>query len=213
VFAVVASSPVRRLACWRGTINRHTKENCVTIPAPGTLLVAGVELSDGVFDSAVVLVLDHDDSGSLGVVLNRESEINLGGALPAWADLVSEPRVLFDGGPVSKEGAICLASPLRPEEEPPGWRRLFDDIGLLHLDTPVEIAEGAYRDLRIFAGYAGWGPGQLAGELMRDMWIVVKAGYADVFDRDPDSLWRRVLRRQGGELALLATWSETPELN
>lgn len=185
----------------------------MTIPAPGTLLVAGVELSDGVFDSAVVLVLDHDDSGSLGVVLNRESEINLAGALPAWADLVSEPRVLFDGGPVSKEGAICLASPSRPEEEPPGWRRLFDDIGLLHLDTPVEIAEGAYRDLRIFAGYAGWGPGQLAGELMKDMWIVVKAGYADVFDRDPDSLWRRVLRRQGGELALLATWSETPELN
>ncbi|MFZ1410553.1 MAG: YqgE/AlgH family protein [Micropruina sp.] len=185
----------------------------MTIPTPGTLLVAGVELSDGVFDGTVVLILDHDESGSLGVVLNRESEINLSGALPAWAGLVSEPQVLFDGGPVSKEGAICLASPARNDEEPPGWRRIFDGVGLLHLDTPVEIAEGAYRDLRIFAGYAGWGAGQLAGELARDLWIVVKVDYADVFDRDPESLWRRVLRRQGGELALLATWCETPELN
>lgn len=182
-------------------------------PEPGSLLIAGVGLSDGVFDQTVVLILDVDASGALGVVLNREAEYDLNAALPGWGPLVSQPRVLFDGGPVSREGAICLASPQRPDEEPPGWRRLFDGVGLLHLDTPIELAEGAYRDLRIFAGYAGWGPGQLQNELGHDMWHVVKASYRDVFDPDPESLWRRVLRRQGGELALLATWTLTPELN
>ena len=127
--------------------------------------------------------------------------------------LVSEPPVLFEGGPVSQEGAICLASPRRPDEEPPGWRSLFDTVGLLHLDTPIEIAEGAYRDLRIFAGYAGWAPGQLEHELQQGWWHVVRATYADVYDRDPETLWRRVLRRQGGDLALLATWTDHPERN
>ncbi len=181
--------------------------------APGVLLVASTELGDGVFDQSVVLVLDSDESGSLGVVINRESTIDLRSALPAWAPLVSEPQVLFEGGPVSQEGAICLASPQRADEEPPGWRSLFDTVGLLHLDTPVEIAEGAYRDLRIFAGYAGWAPGQLDRELEQGWWHVVPASYADVYDRDPDTLWRRVLRRQGGDLALLATWTAHPERN
>lgn len=126
---------------------------------PGLLLIAGVGLTDGVFGQSVVLILDADPSGALGVVLNRLSGFELQAALPQWAPLASYPDALFDGGPVSQEGAICLASPLRQQEEPPGWRPVFERVGLLHLDTPVEIAHGAYADLRVFAGYAGWGPG------------------------------------------------------
>ena len=81
-------------------------------------------------------------------------------------------------------------------EEPPGWRRLFDGVGLLHLDTPIEIVAGAYRDLRIFAGYSGWAAGQLQAEIAEGMWHVVDADYADVFGDEPLDLWRRVLRRQ-----------------
>ena len=184
----------------------------IQAPEPGSLLIAGIGLLDGVFDQSVVLILDSDATGCLGVVLNREAGHDLAGVLPAWAPLVSEPRVLFEGGPVSREGAICLAAPQAPDEEPPGWRHVFADVGLLHLDTPVEIAEGAYRALRIFAGYAGWGPGQLQNELAQDMWHVVPCRPEDVFDPDPETLWRRVLRRQGGPLALLATWTSTPEL-
>lgn len=181
--------------------------------APGTLLVASVSVRDGVFDNSVVLLLDVDASGALGVVLNQESDISLSSVLPAWASLVSQPRVLFAGGPVSPEGAICLAAPAATDASPPGWRHLFDTIGLLHLDTPVEIAEGAYADLRIFAGYAGWSPGQLDNEVRLGMWHPLPVRYSDVFDTDPDTLWRRVLRRQGGELALLASWTDHPELN
>lgn len=180
---------------------------------PGVLLVAGVGLSDGVFDQTVVLVLDADASGALGVILNKLSDIDLDAALPGWSSVVSYPRALFDGGPVSPEGAICLASPLAEDEEPPGWRPVFGRVGLLHLDTPLEIATGAYADLRIYAGYAGWAPGQLERELELGAWHVIEARHPDVFSAHPQGLWRRILRRQGGELAMLASWTPRPELN
>ena len=179
----------------------------------GDLLVAGISITDGVFDGTVVLLLDADESGTLGVVLNRITEIELSGALPAWSRLVSEPQALFDGGPVSQQGAVCLAEPWSAGEEPPGWRPVFDRVGLLNLDTPIEIAEGTYRRLRIFAGYAGWDAGQLENELEFEMWHVVPAQSDDVFDPEPESLWRRVLRRQGGELGLLSTWTSVTEAN
>lgn len=182
-------------------------------PRPGDLLVSSVVLNDGVFDQTVVLLLDYDDSGALGVVLNRVASIDLAEVLPQWQDLVCDPAVLFEGGPVSPNGAICLASLRSEHSDPPGWRRVYADIGLLHLDTPVELVEGALRHLRIFAGYAGWGPHQLDGELVRGMWHVVTSQYDDVFGEDPEEMWRRVLHRQGGDLALFATWTDRPEVN
>jgi len=181
--------------------------------SPGTLLVASVETTDGVFDQTVVLILDSDATGTIGVILNKYSMLDIDRALPAWAGLTSAPRVLFDGGPVSPHGAICLAAPLRTDEEPPGWRPVFGGVGLLNLDTPVEIARGAYSGLRIFAGYSGWGPGQLASELEFGLWHVLPGTAHDPFDPDPLTLWRRVLRRQGGELALLSTWTPDAAYN
>lgn len=180
---------------------------------PGDLLVASTLLTDGVFDQSVVLVLDSDDDGALGVIVNEVSQTTLESVLPAWVPAVSEPKLLFHGGPVSPNGAICLASVAEAGEDPPGWRRLFDRVGLLHLDTPLEIVAGAYDDLRIFAGYAGWEPGQLAGEIAQQMWHVVPAEYDDVFGRRPTGLWRSVLRRQQNELAFFATWVQDPESN
>lgn len=180
---------------------------------PGMMLAASTTVRDGVFDQTVAVILDADSNGALGVVLNRLSEYELEAVLPGWSDVATFPAQLFDGGPVSQEGAICLATPAHPDEEPPGWRPLFDGVGLLHLDTPLEIVSGGYSDLRIFAGYAGWGPGQLERELAEGFWHVVPTRRADVFDPEPTSLWRRVLRRQGGELALLASWTPNPELN
>ncbi|MVA77431.1 YqgE/AlgH family protein [Auraticoccus sp. F435] len=184
-----------------------------TRPKPGDLLVASPGLSGGEFDHSVVLVLDADEDGALGVMVNKLSELSLASVLPDWVDRVSHPRVLFHGGPVSPNGAICVAAVAHVGEEPPGWRRLYDNVGLLHLDTPLEIVAGAYDDLRIFAGYAGWEPGQLEGELAEGYWHVVPSRYDDVFGPDPVPMWRRVLRRQPGRLAWLSTWTDTPELN
>ena len=180
---------------------------------PGSLLVASVLLTDGVFNSTVVLVLDADGDGALGVILNEISPTALDAVLPDWVPVVSEPRLLFHGGPVSPNGAICLARVRVPGEEPPGWRRLFGDVGLLHLDTPVEIVTGAYDDLRIFAGYAGWAAGQLESEIAEGMWHVVTAEPDDVFGDEPLELWRTVLRRQRSPLALFSTWVDEPSQN
>ena len=182
-------------------------------PAPGDLLVASVLLRDGVFDQTVVLLLDHDDSGTLGVVLNKKALIDVADVLPQWVPLLSVPYALHSGGPVSPNGAICLASLPDGTPEPPGWRRLFVNIGLLHLDTPTELVEGAFLDLRVFAGYSGWEPRQLDRELEQGAWHLVSADYEDVFGADPWSLWRRVLHRQGGETGFFATWTAEPGLN
>jgi putative transcriptional regulator len=192
-------------------------------PLAGDLLVASVLLADGVFNRTVVLVLDSDEDGALGVILNEISQTRLDAVLPDWVSVVSKPQLLFHGGPVSPNGAICLASVAHAEEEPPGWRRLFEasqstasgqvTVGLLHLDTPIEIVTGAYRDLRIFAGYSGWAAGQLQAEIMQGMWHVVHADYSDVFGGEPLTLWRRVLRRQHSALAMFSTWLEDPDLN
>ena len=181
--------------------------------AAGTMLVAGVDITDGVFDQTVVLIVDADQQGTVGVVLNRLAKADLAKALPSWEPLVTAPRVLFDGGPVSQQGAICLATPAVGGEEPPGWRPVFDRVGLLNLDTPIELARGAYTGLRVFAGYAGWDAGQLEAEVGFGMWHVVAALPGDPFDIDPLTLWRRVLRRQGGDLALLSTWTSDIECN
>jgi len=183
-------------------------------PRRGDLLVSTVDIRDGgVFDQSVVFLVDADDDGALGVVLNKESEIRLESVLPQWAPVVSPPRVLYQGGPVLPEGAVCLASPRDAAEEPPGWRPVVGRIGLLHLDTPVELVTGAYDGLRIFAGYAGWSPWQLEAEIGRGLWHVLPAIHTDVFGSTPWGLWREVLHRQGGDLATYATWTDVPDLN
>lgn len=182
-------------------------------PGAGELLVASADHGEGYFRQSVVYLLDADENGALGVVLNRFSQADLSEVLPQWHDLVSPPQELFAGGPVSPNGAVCLARLADPREDPPGWRQVHGDVGLLHLDTPVEIAQGAYSDLRIFAGYAGWEAGQLEGELLQGAWHRFPATETDLFGADQTDLWRRVLRRQGGETAWFSAWTEDPELN
>ncbi len=180
----------------------------------GDVLVASVTVSDGVFDGAVVLLLDADESGTVGVVLNRISPVNLASALPTWAELVSMPRALFDGGPVSQQGAVCVAELRDANVVPPGWRGVTGRLGLLNLEVPPHESVWAFTRLRVFAGYAGWDPGQLEEEIEFGMWHVVAATPDDPFDPVPETLWRRVLRRQGGDLALFSTWpEESVELN
>lgn len=182
----------------------------------GQLLVATPSLVDPNFQRTVVLLLDHDETGSLGVVLNRPSPVPVGEVLHDWRDLVAEPGVLFHGGPVATDSALAVASiPVGkdPEDDPVGFRRLFDDTGIVDLDTPTELLDHAVSRMRIFAGYAGWGVGQLAAEVEEGSWYVLSLQPGDVFAGDADRLWARVLRRQPGELAWVSTRPADPTVN
>lgn len=179
----------------------------------GMLLVATPELVDPNFTQTVVLLLDVDEDGALGVVLNRPSPVPVADVLEGWEDLVAEPEVLFLGGPVSTEAALAVARLREPEDVPVGFREVTGRLGLLDLDTPLELLTASLSGLRIFAGYAGWGAGQLEDEIAEGSWYVVAGQEPDVFRLDPDELRRDVLRRQPGRLAWHSTRPLAPELN
>ncbi|WP_336622406.1 YqgE/AlgH family protein [Nocardioides oceani] len=179
----------------------------------GMLLVAAPALLDPNFADSVVLLLDVDDGGALGVVLNRPSPVAVSEVLGGWAEVVAEPEVLFQGGPVGAEGALAVAMLSDADDAPVGFRPVEGRLGLLDLDTPVELVEGTLQGLRIFAGYAGWGAGQLEAEVDEGSWYVVPGEAGDVFRLDPTDLWRDVMRRQPGELAWHATRPVDPDLN
>ncbi|MEU2309571.1 YqgE/AlgH family protein [Streptomyces misionensis] len=182
----------------------------------GRLLVATPALADPNFDRAVVLLLDHDEEGSLGVVLNRPTPVGVGDILEGWAELTGEPGVVFQGGPVSLDSALGIAvvpGGANGEGTPLGWRRVHGAIGLVDLEAPPELLAPVLGSLRIFAGYAGWGPGQLEDELAEGAWYVVESEPGDVSSPVPERLWREVLRRQRSELAMVATYPDDPSLN
>jgi putative transcriptional regulator len=178
----------------------------------GKLLVATPALDDPNFDRVVILVLDHDDDGALGVVLNRASNVPVNEALEPWVDLAASPRVVFGGGPVEPTAVVALGR--ATEGTPPdGTTTVLERIRLVDLDTDPVLAAADLEHVRVFAGYAGWAPGQLEDELLQGAWFAVDATAADVFTDDPDQLWRDVLRRQPDELKLLATFPEDPSMN
>jgi putative transcriptional regulator len=187
-------------------------------PMAGRLLVATPLLEDANFKRAVVLIVEHEEvQGTLGVVLNRPTTISVGQVLEQWTELTSEPSVVFRGGPVAQNSALALAL-IPGREEPVGWRALdgapaLARLGLLDLDTPPRLLAPAISRLRVYAGYAGWSPGQLETEIGDGAWYVLPAEPGDVFAADPDRLWRQVLRRQDGDLAFLTTYADDPTLN
>ena len=141
----------------------------------GMLLVATPALLDPNFADTVVLLLDVDDDGALGVVLNRPSAVPVAAVLAGWGDVVAEPEVLFQGGPVEHRGRARGRAAAHPDDVPVGFRAVDGQLGLVDLDTPVELLEGSLEGLRIFAGYAGWGAEQLDGEIEEGSWYVVPA--------------------------------------
>jgi len=180
----------------------------------GRLLVATPTLGDPNFSRTVVYVLDHDESGTLGVVVNRPTTVPVGEVLPDWQQYTTDPGVLFQGGPVALDSALGLAVlPGIGDDEPVGWRRVVDGLGLVDLDAPPEVLVDGMAGLRIFAGYAGWGSGQLEDELAEGAWYVVPGLAGDAFTAAPEGLWRAVLRRQGGDLAFVSTYPDDPTQN
>jgi putative transcriptional regulator len=184
----------------------------------GRLLVATPLLGDPNFRRTVILIVeDEPEEGTLGVVLNRPTEVQVGQVLESWTELVTGPTVVFKGGPVAPNSALALAL-ARGEDEPLGWRSLdgsalMSRIGLVDLEAPPELLAGGITSLRVFAGYAGWGPGQLRAEIEEGAWYVLAGEPTDAFLAEPERLWGVVLRRQGGDFAIVATYPDDPMLN
>jgi len=187
-------------------------------PKAGRLLVATPLLGDPNFRRTVVLIVEHEEiQGTLGVVLNRPTAVEVSQVLGQWTDLTSEPSVVFRGGPVAPSSALALAL-IPGSDEPIGWRALdgapaLARLGLLDLDTPPKLLGPAITSMRVYAGYAGWSPGQLEAEIDEGAWYVLSAEPGDVFVPEPELLWRQVLRRQEGDLAFLATYPDDPAMN
>jgi putative transcriptional regulator len=179
----------------------------------GKLLIAEPMLGDPNFERSVVLVIEHVDDGALGVVLNRPTQLEVSAVLDEWAGLAAEPPVLYLGGPVEQHGVIALGRRDPAREPPTGWVQVVGDVGTLDLHRPPGEVAGDLVGIRFFVGYSGWGPGQLEAELAQDAWVVADAVVDDVFAPDPETMWRSVLRRQGGKLSMLANFPPHPSMN
>ncbi|MFC9515611.1 YqgE/AlgH family protein [Nocardiaceae bacterium NPDC056970] len=182
---------------------------------PGTLLLSSTELFEPTFRRTVVYMLEHNDAGSLGVVLNRPSETSVQEVLPQWASLAAKPQALYIGGPVTRDAALCLATVRAGVDVSgvPGLRRIDGRVVMVDLDADPEPIAEVIDGLRVFAGYAGWTIGQLDAEIEHDDWIVLSALPSDVISPPRVDVWGQVLRRQPMPLALLATHPIDVDLN
>lgn len=176
----------------------------------GHLLIAGPSLEDPSFRRAVVLVGEHGEEGAMGVVLNRASPVTVGEAAEPLASIAGEDALVHVGGPVQPDAIVVLADFADPAL---GGVVVFESVGFLPGEVVSTEALGELRDVRVFAGYAGWGAGQLEAELAEGAWIVEPARAEDVFSDEPDRLWSDVLRRRGGHDAVLALLPSDPRLN
>jgi len=179
----------------------------------GRLLVATTSLKDPNFERTIVLLVAHEEGGALGVVLNRATEVPVADVLEGWAPLAGEPAVVFEGGPVQPEAAICLARTRTGVRRITGFNRVSGSVGTVDLSGDPEKLREAVLSVRVFAGYAGWAAGQLEGEISSGSWFVFEALPGDAFVPRPDDLWSMVLRRQGGITAAVAIFPADPAMN
>ena len=171
-------------------------------------------LGDPNFSRTVVLMLEHDAEGSLGVVLNRPSPLPVDDPLPDWARFAADPPVVFVGGPVAKGSVIALARHSVDVTLPDGtWDHVIGRVGVLDIGVDADEVGPALDAVRVFTGYAGWGPEQLDGEIDEGAWFVVDAEAEDALTVIPDELWARVLRRQPPPLNRLALYPADPAVN
>ncbi len=176
----------------------------------GQLLIAGPTLQDPNFWRTVVLVVEHNEDGALGLVLNRPSETTVGEVVPQLSSLVDPEEDVLVGGPMQPGSVIVLADFMDPEE---AALIAFGAVGVMGAGSEPSDLAGGVRSARAFAGHAGWGPGQLDGELERGDWILEPAQRTDAFTSDPTELWSDVLSRKGGSYALVARMPPDPSAN
>ncbi len=176
----------------------------------GQLLLASPALFDPNFRRAVVLVTEHNDEGAAGLVLNRPSETSVVDAVPELVPLVGDEERVYVGGPVQESAVLVLAEFDDPDD---AALLIVGDIGFVPGDGDFDLLASATRRVRVFAGYAGWGPGQLEAELDESSWIVEASPEPEFFPEPDEDLWGTVLRDKGGVYRVVAMMPDDPSVN
>jgi len=176
----------------------------------GRLLVAAPSLLDPRFHRTVVLLAEHTREAAMGVVLNRPSDLLAAEVVPLLTDVVTDSEPLYSGGPVQPQSVLALAEFTDPAA---AAAIAFDHVGFVAADRPADEIAAETRRLRVFCGYAGWGPGQLEGELSEEAWFLGRADAGDVFSPAAAGLWSAVLDRMGGRFRLIARMPDDPSVN
>lgn len=167
--------------------------------ARGMFLIAGRGLVDPNFSESVVLLLEYDAKGALGLIVNRPTEVQLTDLLPEVEELKERDDIVYLGGPVSKNQVVVL---MRTVQHPPQAGRVFADTYVSSNMETLKQAIAMSRDgatFRAFIGYAGWGPGQLDQEVSRGDWHVAPADEAMVFDRASGEIWPELIEKNSGQ--------------
>ena len=193
---VVLTGTLTAVALLAGlTLHRRGSLKAVQNGAPdlsvGNLLIAKPELADPNFAQSVVLIVNYDtEKGAVGLILNRRTKVLLSKVLPNVKGAKDDP--VYEGGPVETESAQAL---LLTHDKPEGATHILGDVYASGSKDIIEklVGTGASpSEFRLYAGYAGWGPGQLEREITVGGWSVLRANTRIIFDDDPDSLWQRL---------------------
>jgi putative transcriptional regulator len=177
----------------------------------GQLLLDSGQLAGSFFQRTVILICQHDAEGAFGLVLNRNTGKDVGEVVVADLPDSLKACPLFLGGPVQPSALSFLyTDTFIPDAN------VLPNLSLGHsLDSLVEIGESfsSSRRIKLFAGYAGWSPGQLEDELRRHAWVTHPASIDLVFDSQIADLWQKILRTKGWKYRLLAQMPEDPSVN
>lgn len=179
----------------------------------GIFLVATPGLRDPNFRQTVVLLCEHGDEGTLGVVVNRPTAMSVSEALPQVPILEGQRHALFSGGPVQPNQVMLL---YRLDQMPENSHHVFDGVclgGDMELVDKILTTDHGREAFRAYVGYSGWGPGQLENEMKSGSWITMPADPAVVFENDPRQVWSEIIGKLGEEYRVYADMPFDPSLN
>lgn len=191
------SSPPSELPPSEGAVILHVSEQARPQPelSKGKFLVASKQLRDPQFFETVVLLIEYDSQGAMGLVINRPTTVKLSKVLPEIAGLQKRSDTIYLGGPVAKNQLMLL---IQTDSPPEGSRLVFKDIYLSSSQAIIEKMidnPDTLERFRVYAGYAGWAPGQLDQEVSRGGWHILQADQESVFDKTPEEVWPELIRR------------------
>jgi putative transcriptional regulator len=188
----------------------------------GHFLISDINLMDPNFFRSVVLMMSHDEEGAFGLVVNRPSRYTLGDLVDGARDTPAAAVPVYIGGPVQQEILFMLHAEFPGDVSSEGSEHPLEDVVFEPATQPMmdylkeewsALDEGERPAVRLYAGYSGWGPGQLESELKADAWVILKATSEIVFHSDPEKGWADALARKGPLYRIILQTGFKPSMN